>query len=29
MAKDGIDVYRELCRKYIATMKNVDWFIIG
>jgi len=24
MAKAGIDVYRELCRKYIATMKKVD-----
>jgi len=24
VAKDGIDVYRDLCRKYIATMKNVD-----
>jgi phenylacetic acid degradation protein len=23
-AKDGIDVYRELCRKYIATMKKID-----
>jgi phenylacetic acid degradation protein len=24
MAKDGINVYRELCRKYIATMKKSD-----
>ena len=24
MAKEGIDAYREICRKYIATMKKVD-----
>ena len=24
VAKDGIDVYRDLCRKYIATLKKVD-----
>ena len=24
MAKDGIDAYCEICRKYIATMKKVD-----
>jgi Carbonic anhydrases/acetyltransferases, isoleucine patch superfamily len=24
VAKEGIDFYRELCRKYIATMKKVD-----
>ncbi len=24
LAKDGIDVYRELCRKYIATAKKID-----
>jgi len=23
-AKDGIEAYRELCRKYIATLKKVD-----
>ena len=27
MAKDGIDVYRDLCGKYIATMKRIDSII--